>query len=115
MHYKMFMLQEHLLNDRQFEGRSNIVKLHRQVDRYEFSNSSYTSVDKRDVISSQDQIVSSTALPPLTQRSQDQNLGLIASILGTVLVEPTDPKNREVIEFCGRQLDNVGYFISIKV
>ncbi|KAL3265924.1 hypothetical protein HHI36_010113 [Cryptolaemus montrouzieri] len=93
---------------------------------------SYTSIDERDVISSQDQVnireqsrpllniglpsqhfVSSTALPPLAQRTQNQNLGPIASVLDTVLVEPTDPRNREVIEFGGRQLENVGNIVPV--
>ncbi|XP_044748792.1 endochitinase A-like [Coccinella septempunctata] len=51
-------------------------------------------------------ILPSTVTPPL-------NGGQISTVLDTVLVQPTDPRNREVIEFGGKQLENVGNIVPV--
>lgn len=49
----------------------------------------------------------------VTQPLNGGNHGPISTILDTVLVQPTDPKNREVIEFGGKQLENVGNIVPV--
>ncbi|XP_045479822.1 proline-rich protein 36-like [Harmonia axyridis] len=56
-----------------------------------------------------DHILPSSVSPP---RSGSNELP-ISTVLDTVLVQPTDPKNREVIEFGGKQLENVGNIVPV--
>ncbi|KAK9875740.1 hypothetical protein WA026_009537 [Henosepilachna vigintioctopunctata] len=54
-------------------------------------------------------------LPPtISNDLAGKNYGTpIPSVLDSVFVQPTDPRNREVIEFGGKQLENVGNIVPV--